>query len=197
MRLRNSERIFVRYTLVPSGGRFCSCTCFSSARALERIKSVAVDQPSVSVNILEQGKREDARASEVEASASYTISAHFSLVLSPVLPSPLPNTIPSVLCVRGAPFRLSRRFDAAEEAEAVAGSGLEEEATGVGVGRVVALGFEAALGAGLESLEGSGLRVTGGEPGAGEGEGRADPVEGSQLREERSWREGEDRKSVV
>lgn len=73
----------------------------------------------------------------------------------------------------------------------MAGSGLEEEATGVGVGRVVALGFEAALGAGLESLEGSGLRVTGGEPGAGEGEGRADPVEGSQLREERSWREGE------
>lgn len=92
--------------------------------------------------------------------------------------------MPSVLCVRGAPFKLSRRFEPAEVADAGAGAGaraaagfgLEEEATGAGVGAVV--GFGAAFGALLEGLEGSGLIVTGGEPGAGEGEGRAEPVEG-------------------
>lgn len=84
-----------------------------------------------------------------------------SLVLSRVDPSPVPNSRPSVLWVRGAPFKLSRRFGTvgADEVDAAgAGAGLEEvEAT--------------------EEMEGLGLvSFEGGDPGAGEGEATLEAV---------------------
>lgn len=83
-----------------------------------------------------EGQDSSLRASESEAKASYTISTHFSLVLSPVLPSPLPNVIPSVLCVLGSPFKLSLRF-AAGRSDSALGVREEEEATGAGEGFIL------------------------------------------------------------
>jgi hypothetical protein len=78
--------------------------------------------------------------------------------------APEPNVTLSVLEVRGAPFRLSRRLGAAGGA-----TGVETEAEAEGT----AVEVEAA-GAEVEGV-GVGLRGAG-DPGAGDGEGRAEPV---------------------
>lgn len=94
---------------------------------------------------------------------------HLSLVLSPVSSAPpFPNSTLSVLDVLGAPLRLSRRLGAgggerAEEVDAVAVVVVEGTILEVEGWEVLALDESDLIGA------------TEGDPGPGDGEGRAEP----------------------